>query len=289
MAHRKAAWLALALLVWCVHAGAQTFSSRTLGVRVDVLVTDGHNPVAGLTAGDFELRDNGVVQRIEVVDAHDIPINAILALDTSSSTTGQRQKDLITAGQAFLDGLTPVDRAALTTFSNFVIPAVPLTSDLAQVRSGVAKIVPEGRTAILDGLYVALAATFDEPGRFLVVVCTDGSDTASWLDPVEVQQALQRSNAVVYAVTSADARRSPALKDATDASGGHMLQVRGSAELRATFERILREFRTRYVLAYEPQGVAPGGFHQIDVTVPHRRLTINARRGYVGQAPVKQP
>ena len=46
----------------------QSFSSRTLGVRVDVLVTDGRNPVGGLSAPDFELRDNGVVQRIEVVD-----------------------------------------------------------------------------------------------------------------------------------------------------------------------------------------------------------------------------
>ena len=41
MTHRKAAWLALvALLVWSAHAGAQKFSSRTLGVRVDVLVTE---------------------------------------------------------------------------------------------------------------------------------------------------------------------------------------------------------------------------------------------------------
>ena len=30
----------------------QAFSSRTLGVRVDVLVMDGRNPVAGLTAAD---------------------------------------------------------------------------------------------------------------------------------------------------------------------------------------------------------------------------------------------
>ena len=69
----------------------QAFSSGALGVRVDVLVTDGSKPVAGLTASDFELRDNGVVQTIDVLDASDVPVNAVLALDTSASTAGQRQ------------------------------------------------------------------------------------------------------------------------------------------------------------------------------------------------------
>jgi hypothetical protein len=88
------------------HASLQRpFSSHTLGVRVDVLVTDGRNPVGGLTAADFELRDNGVVQTIDVADS-DVPVNAVLALDTSASTAGQRQKDLIAASQA----LEPIHR-----------------------------------------------------------------------------------------------------------------------------------------------------------------------------------
>src|SRR5450830_1918035 len=54
------------LLSGPIHAlQKQSFSSGTLGVRVDVLVTDGRNPVAGLTAPDFELRDNGVLQTID--------------------------------------------------------------------------------------------------------------------------------------------------------------------------------------------------------------------------------
>lgn len=40
---------------------AQTFRAGTDAVQVDVLVTRGDRPVAGLTAADFELRDNGVV------------------------------------------------------------------------------------------------------------------------------------------------------------------------------------------------------------------------------------
>ena len=101
-------------------------------MRVDVAVTDGRNPVAGLNAPDFELRDNGVLQTIDVVETGTVPINAVLALDTSASTTGKRQKDLVAASEALLDGLKPADRAGLTTFSHAVSPRIALTGDLAR-------------------------------------------------------------------------------------------------------------------------------------------------------------
>src|SRR5262249_13950549 len=160
MTQRRAVLVALGLLVLSVHtsAGRQKFSSRTLGVRVDVLVTDGRGPVAGLTDRDFELRDNGVVQRVEVVDSADVPINAVLALDTSASITGKRKSDLISAGEALVDGLKPVDRAGLTTFSHAVTPKIALTSDFRVVRDALHGIDPHGLTSVMDGVYVALAS-----------------------------------------------------------------------------------------------------------------------------------
>jgi VWFA-related protein len=282
MPRRQAAmWLAIGLLGLSVHA-QQKFSSGTLGVRVDVLVTEGRNPVAGLTAADFELRDNGVVQRIETVDGGDLPINAVLALDTSASLRGKRQTDLVGAAESLLDGLRPIDRAALTTFSHAVRPSIGLTADMIAVRAAVRGIEPSGNTSMIDGVFVALASTLDQPGRFLVVACTDGGDTASWLEPAEVGEIARRSNAVVYAVTSADVKRPTALRLLADTTGGQLMTVRSSDELRGTFQRILAEFRSRYVLVYSPQGVTTGGYHRLEVTVPHRRVTVKARPGYAG-------
>jgi VWFA-related protein len=290
MRYAAAAVFALALLSSAptVHT-RQKFSSKTLGVRVDVLVTDGHGPVAGLTARDFELRDSGVVQRVEVVAAADVPINAILALDTSASITGKRRSDLISAGDALIDGLKPLDRAGLTTFSHAVTPMIPLTSDLDAVRSALRAIEPRGQTSVLDGVYVALTSTLDPSGRFLIVVCTDGADTSSWLQPSEVLDATKRANGVIYAVTASDAKRSSALKELSDATGGQVLPVKSSAELRAAFQRILTEFRSRYVLAYSPEGVPAGGFHRLEISVPRRHLIVKARSGYIGVEPQKQP
>jgi hypothetical protein len=87
------------------------------------------------------------------------------------------------------------------------------------------------------------------------------------LRPDEVLESAKRSNAVIYAVTAAEARRRSPLEDLTEATGGHMLRVTSSADLRAAFQKILQDFRSRYVLSYSPQGVPLEGFHRLDVRV----------------------
>ena len=246
-------------------------------------------PLGGLAARDFVLRDNGVAQRVSVIDSDDVPVNALLALDTSASIVGRRQSDLIAAGEALIDGLKPIDRVGLTAFSHAVTPAAPLTSDFFAARAALRDIHPRGLTSVMDGVYVALTATIDQPGRFLLVVCTDGADTTSWLQPAEVLDASKRANAVIYAVTASEGPRSAALKALAENTGGQVMPVKSSNDLRAAFQRILTEFRSRYVLTYSPEGVSPGGFHRLEISVPTHRAVVKARAGYVGVAAPKQP
>jgi Ca-activated chloride channel family protein len=279
--------VAALLLPGSIHASQQpSFVSHTLAVRVDVLVTDGRTAVGGLTARDFELRDDGVLQAISLVESATLPINVVLALDTSASIAGMRQTSLVAASQALLDGLKPGDRAALTTFNHAVASRLALTSDISAVRVELQQIMPEGQTAILDGVYVALTTTLAQPGRSLVVVCTDGADTSSWLQAGEVLESVKRSSAVIYAVMSADASYSH-LEDLTGFTGGQVFKVASGTDLRAAFQNILQEFRSRYVLAYTPNGVSAGGFHRLDVRVKRRGLSVKARPGYIGLEPKK--
>jgi VWFA-related protein len=281
---------ALALLLPAFPAAQRpVFSSRTLAVRVDVLVTDGRGPVAGLQAADFELRDNGVRQRVELIAADEVPIDAILALDASESIRGPRQPALISAGEALIDGLKAADRAGLVTFSHAITSRIAPTSDLPAVRAELQRLTPHGRTSLMDGIYVALTSTLDQSVRSLIVVCTDGADTTSWLQPSEVIEASHRANAVVYAVTASAARRASPLNQLADVTGGQVLLVKSNGDLRPAFQRILTEFRSRYVLAYTPEGVPAGGFHRLDIGVPGRSLTVKARSGYIGVEPRREP
>ena len=51
----------------------QRFRAATELVSVDVLVTDERQPVLGLTAGDFELIDNGVPQTVDQIYVEQLP------------------------------------------------------------------------------------------------------------------------------------------------------------------------------------------------------------------------
>ena len=284
MMTRAIAIAGISLSVWSGTLASQVFSSKTVGVRVDVLVTDVANgkPIGGLSAADFELRDNAVVQSIESLDVGDIPLNVVLALDASGSTAGKRLADLQTATRTLLDDLRPVDRAALTTFNHAVSPRVPLTSDVRQVRAIVDHLTPSGATSLLEGAYVAIVMTQAEPGRSFVIVCTDGRDTSSWTQPEDVIESAKRSNAVVYVVASSGARQWAPLKTLSDVTGGRMIEIASSAQIAAEFKKILEDFRSRYVLTYVPVGVTAGGYHRLEVRVRSGKVKVTARPGYVG-------
>jgi VWFA-related protein len=260
------------------------FTSRTQGVIVDVLVTERNRPVAGLTAADFELRDNGVLQTIDAAEVSDAPLNAVLALDMSGSTAGQRLIDLRAASTAFVGGLRGEDRVGLTTFNHAVSTRVPLGDSFAALDAALNRLKPQGETGILDGVHVALITTLAEPGRSLVIVFTDGRDTASWLLPHEVVESARRSNAVVYTVATGTARQWPLLSDLADVTGGRRIDLETGADLRAQFERILREFRSRYLLTFTPKDVSGTGFHQLSVRVRRGGVAVKARPGYIAGA-----
>jgi len=284
-----------------------TFKVAVDGVRVDVLVTDGRRPVRGLTAADFDLRDRGVAQRIESVSFEDVPLSLILVLDRSSSVRGAPLGHLRDAASAVVGRMLPGDRAALMTFSGRVALDSGWTSDARQLQEAISQVDAGGATALYDAAYAALMLRDPSPGRPLVIVFSDNADTASWLPGARVVEVAQRTDAVVYGVVlrSAAVRPLGFLADFTSGiqprldnlapaaykqsflerlaedSGGSVLPAADSSELRAVFERIVAEFRSRYVLTYVPRGVEGGGWHPLQVSLKGRAGRVTARRGYL--------
>jgi VWFA-related protein len=273
---------AAALLGSVVAPSAQqaTFSAKREAVRVDVLVTDRGKVVTGLGAGDFEVRDNGVLQTVELVSFQQIPLNVFLALDVSTSVSGDRLTHLQAAGHALLDRLASADRSSLVTFSHSVLLREPLTGATDRVRRALDGVQPSGDTALVDGVYAAMMLDPSDGGRNLLLVFSDGLDTASWLMPEGVLRSARRSDVVVYGVSSRSREGSKFLDDLTELTGGATLKIESTRDLSATFVKILDEFRQRYLISYSPTGVASGGWHRLDVRVKSRRVSVKSRQGY---------
>jgi Ca-activated chloride channel family protein len=282
-------------------ATAQTprFRSRTAAVRVDALVTDGRHPVAGLTAANLELRDNGVLQTITDVHHETLPLNVICALDVSGSLDGRPLANLKRAYLAVVAALSGDDRAALLTFASRVELRSALTKDRALLASLIDPVRAGGTTALFDAVFSALALREADEGRTLLVFFSDGLDTSSWLPVRKVVDTARRSDVVVYPIAIRPASRvtrsqgqimlrrpedrlpSEAILDTlSDVSGGRVVYATDDAALESTFLSVLDEFRQRYVLTFTPTRVSEDGWHNLDVKVKGRSGDVRARRGY---------
>jgi VWFA-related protein len=282
---RRARTAAIALLALLPAVGAAqdtpTFATGVAAIRVDVRVTRGERVVLGLQAADFEVRDNGVLQDVELVSSEKLPVNVILALDTSGSVAGEPLDQLRSAGQALLSRLLPEDRAGLVTFNHQVTLREGLTRDLGRLRLSLAEVQPRGETAVIDGSYAAMMVGEADVGRDLLIVFSDGVDTSSWLTESQVFEAARRSEVVVYGVSVRGTVDPKFLGRLTQIAGGALFEVESMRDLSATLLGILDEFRSRYVLSYSPKGVSGGGWHPIDVKVRGGRGVVRARAGYV--------
>ena len=83
-------------------------------------------------------------------------------------------------------------------------------------------------------------------------------------------------------------RDGQAIAAGAEATGGTLHQTEMILEptLGGTFKKAFEDFRSSYVLRYTLKGVAAGGWHNIEVTVPRARgYTVKARKGYLVETP----
>lgn len=288
-------------------AKAQTpavFGVQVDSVFVDAFVSLRRDPVVGLTAADFELKDNGVVQRLDLVSAESLPLMAVLVFDSSNSLAGERLAALQASGKAFLESLRPQDEVSLFTFAGETQWLARPTTDKAAVAKALDELRPGGATAVLDALYAALVLP-QTTGRTLVVLFTDGEDNMSWLDWRQMRVVAERSNALIHVVGLKRADEAPlpsldlsgrmlpmtappsleflhtwGMRQIAESTGGRYWEAESPARLKSAFEAITETMSQRYILSYEPQGVKRPGWHEIELRLPGRTGDVHARRGY---------
>lgn len=309
----RSSLVAIALACASARAFAQppappVFGARVETVYVDAFVTKDGLAVRGLAASDFEVKDEGVVQEVQLVTSDQLPLVSVLAFDASGSVAGPKLAALQAAGGAFLDGLKPADLAALVTFNEEVRWAGEPTADKQRVKGALAAIQPRGGTAVLDGLYTAVTLPVSK-ARSLVVLFSDGEDNLSWLDDKQLKAVVERSNALVHVVGIVPGPAGPAvsptaptqvgtrsnvpllsrnvepvhnrmLRQIAETTGGRFWAAESPDRLRQTFAAIAEAMSHRYVLRYEPPSGRKPGWHRLELKLRGKSGRIEARRGY---------
>ena len=270
------------------------FRARTELVRIDVLVTDDGAPVTGLTAADFEVRDKGVRQRVTAAGSVDA-VQLGVVLDVSGSMTGERLAIARKATTDLLRQLTRDDRFAIVAFGDQVGRVAEPGASVADAAAGLDRMRAGGSTALLDGTYAGILEADGGPGPKLLLVMTDGRNNSSWLQASAVIDTARRHETVIYPVaveidTTWNGAVSPRLRTSdavallqvmADETGGRYVKAEWDSRLGETFQRILREYRQRYILTFTPEGVQTGdGWHALEVKVKRGGALVRARSRY---------
>lgn len=268
-------------------------------VRILTTVKDTEGKLVGdLEKKDFTVTDNGVPQEIAVFERTTAqPLSVSLLVDTSSSTA-TNLKNEIESIQKFIAALfkdgNQDDRAALYSFSWQVTLERGFTRDASRLESALRRLKPDGGTAMYDGVHFAARHLEKRDGRRVIIMVTDGGDTASSVRFADAMEAAQRADAVIYPVlivpiTNGAGRNiggENALQTLAANTGGRVFVPSVGSQLDNAFASILRDLRSQYLLAYYPKNLPPTKerFHRVRIETARPGLRISARSGYYGDA-----
>jgi len=288
------------------------------GVRISTLVTDRQGkPVPGLTIKDFELREDGVVQKLLSVEARKPAPRRLAIILDEFHVSGDDSALVRDAVGKFVDEQVRADDSLIVLKPLDPLTSIDLNPDRARARAAIAgfegrngnfeprnaleeqtmgrapALVEAGRAQVVLSALRALASQMGaKPGRSAIFVVSQGfmpqrrSFTSRGLpDAGIVERFANRYDVPIYAFdprASFDASNESAviLGQLVAETGGTL--ARG-ADLAGNLARASREVDSGYVLTYEPAHGDDGKYHPVTVTVVRREADARTRAGYVSQ------
>ena len=164
----------------------------------------------------------------------------------------------------FFKTANPEDEAFLVEFNDRPELATPFTHNLEEIQNRLTFTQSKGRTALLDGIYLALHTMkkAHNPRKALVLI-SDGGDNSSRYTESEIKNLVKEADVQIYCIgiyePMASRGRSPEelagpglLTDVSEPTGGRHFVVENLNELPDVAAKIGIELRNQYVLGYSP-------------------------------------
>ena len=275
--------------------------SRLVNIAVNVVDAKGA-PVPGLGRGDFEIVEDGRLQKIAIFERESsTPLSIVLAIDASESVLRNERLEKDAAKHFVRALLRDQDELDLMDFSDTVREIIPFTNDKKRIAEGLNELQRGDATALYDAIFLGsqrLSETRNDAGRRRVMVLiTDGGDTKHGSRYGQALEQAQRASAMLYSIiivpVAADAGRNTggehALIQMADDTGGKYYYVENPRDLEPAFAHVSDDLRTQYVLGYyAPQQGPDAAFRKITVRMRDPALAakyqLRYRSGYYADA-----
>jgi VWFA-related protein len=291
-------------------------------------VTDGKGRyVNGLKPSDFRILEDGIVQRIATfsegnqpamrvkTDGGLEPIVPVRAAGPAASTTAASFADTLAGTNVFVlfdtsnymyrgfvyasdavadfvRGLDDADSVAIYTFSRNLSRATNLTRNRNDAIKGLRNAVVGDDAALYNALLLTLRDAAKVPGRKVVIVFSNGPDSASMVAPDDVRRVAEEEGIPLYVISTAEANRdrisTNVFRRIAERTGGQAYFARSWQKQVEAFESIREDLGNSYTITYYPQENPNTEFREITVELAPdpqgKKYKIRARPGYKPRA-----
>jgi Ca-activated chloride channel homolog len=249
---------------------------------VNVLVSvldDKNRPAPDLPIEAFQVFEEGVQQKIDIFESETKqPLDLALMVDASLSAHKEVVFERDAASHFIKQVLRPEDRLGVFYFDEQVTQIGAFSDNVATLQDAVRRIPDGAGTSIYDAVLLgsqALQKRGSERRRVIIMI-TDAGETTSHYDFEAARKAAMRAGILLYTIVIRPVKNENgrntagehALQTITEMTGGAMFFPDDAQELATIFDRIDRELRTQYRLAYYPNPRAtPNSYRTIEVKV----------------------
>lgn len=282
-------------------------------VQLNVAVTDKKgNYVTGLKPSDFEIVEDGIVEKAATFGEGNAPVRNLgeaatpdgpgtqeSAAGSPAGSSAQSFHDLINGANVFIlfdtsdymyrgfvfaqDAITEfvrslegADKVAFYSYSRDLSRAAGLTADRAQVLQAVRSTVAGDQAALYNCLLLTLKDAAQNTGRKVIVVFSNGPDNSSVVPPEDVAEFAQSAGVSIYMISTQQARLEPVSTAVFDrmtaATGGKAYFAKNWKDEHIAFASIRDDLAHLYSLSYYPKFNANTGWRTITVKLVGDKL-----------------
>ncbi len=267
-----------------------TFRSSTRIVPVVATVIDEEGRfVPGLEQDQFTILDNGMPQDITFFQNDILPFTAVVMLDYSASMTANLDR-LQAAAEQFVLRMIPEDKGQVGSFSDKIQFSGTFTNDRDDLIFALRDLQFGNPTRLYDAINESMAMLRGVERRKVVLVFTDGDDTASRVGMGDVLDRAKEEEVMIYAIgleseffngqRRVRTRPDRGLRRLAEETGGGYFELKKTDDLAPTFTRVAQELHSQYTLGFTPT-VLDGREHKLVVRIKTPGMTVRARRTYI--------
>ncbi len=273
-----------------------------------VVRSTGGSLLRNLDKSDFEVIEDGIPQTIEFFAREaELPLSLGVIVDVSGSQNKFLKQHNQDVAKFLTTVLRPSDQAFAVCFGNHLRLVSEPTSDASSIMEGFERFQKGSRhfpeigpqedrdlgTALYDALYYSITEKLKTAGerRRALVVFSDGEENSSEHDLLDVIEAAQNTDTVVYCIRyTQEAHGELTARNKYGARVmRHISNLSGAADFDAltvrldtVFEKISEELRAMYQIGYVSSNGHPhdGSFRKLTIRCKQPESIVRAKTGY---------